>query len=63
MTRVLMGLYATCCGLGFLLVSVFLGVTLFFLFVTAVSAVSEWLDRWLTDGGRRPVSGRVHGAA
>ena len=46
-------LYGMCCGLSYLLVSVFLGVTLVFLFVTFVSAVSEAVEHYLDgeDGG------------
>lgn len=45
-----MSLYATCCGVGYLVSSVVLGVTLVFLFVTLVSAISEVVEHYM-DGG------------
>ena len=47
MNEIGMCLYGTCCGVGYLAISVFLGVTLVFLLVTVVSAVSDVVDDYL----------------
>ncbi|MEE8312472.1 MAG: hypothetical protein V3R77_09445 [Candidatus Binatia bacterium] len=40
-------LYGICCGVGYLVISVFLAVTLVFLFITLVSTVSDALESYL----------------
>lgn len=60
MTNLGVCLYGTCCGIGYLAVSVFLGLTLVFLFVTLVSALSDALDEYLERCEKRALSGAAH---
>ncbi|TFH20056.1 MAG: hypothetical protein E4H03_12870, partial [Myxococcales bacterium] len=50
-------LFGTCCGVGYLPVSVFLGVTLVFLFINLVSAVSDALENYLEKAEPSALSG------
>lgn len=50
-------LFGTCCGVGYLAVSVFLGVTLVFLFINLVSAVSDALENYLEKAEPSALSG------
>jgi len=50
-------LYGTCCGIGYLAISVFLGVTLVFLFITLVSVVSDAVEDHLEKAEQRVLPG------